>query len=191
MADALSRARILVLIDVQREYTTPGRPFHLRGIEEPIARCRDLLAHARENQWPVAHIRHIQTGHLFNPDLPYSRFVEGFEPLPHEMVFTKGNLSCFSAAEFARFMETARTDQVFIAGFNAAMCCLSTIVDGFHRGHRFSFVQDASLARPTPHADERQAHIHVTDVISIYADITDTSSVTGRLAAAERTGARA
>lgn len=177
--------KMLVLIDVQREYNTPGRPFCLNGVETPLANCRRLLEHARSHGWVVAHVRHQQPGrHLFNPDHEYSRFVEGFEPLAHEKVFTKGNLSCYSDSACARFLETAKNEEVYVAGFNSIMCCLSTVVEAFHRGQRLNFVHDASLARSTPHADEATAHLHATDIISIYAGVTDTDRVLSQRVAA-------
>jgi nicotinamidase-related amidase len=74
-------------------------------------------------------------------------------------------------------MESAYHDQVYIAGYNSLMCCLSTLVDAFHRGHRLNFVADASLARKTKSADEHEAHRHATDILSIYANIVTTEQV--------------
>ena len=168
---------MLVMIDVQREYATPGRPFYLKEMAPSLENCRRLLAHARASSWPVAHVRHVQDGQLFNGALPSSRFIQGFEPKPDEMVFTKGNLSCYSNDEFSRLMRAACGDRVYIAGYNSLMCCLSTVVEGFHRGHRLTFVSDASLARATKHADELEAHLHATDIISIYAEVVNTLDV--------------
>jgi len=179
-----ARIPILVLIDVQREYVAPGRPFHIAGIGPSLENCRRMLAHARANCWPVAHVRHLQAGHLFNEGLEYSRFVEGFEPLPSEMLFTKSSLSCYSSEAFAGFMESARQEDVYLVGYNAQMCCLSTIVEGYHRGHRFNYVADASCARATAHAGELEAHRHACDIISIYATLVSTGEVVKAQAAA-------
>ena len=171
------RTKLVIAIDIQREYVTPGRPFYLNGIEGPLANCRRVIDHARAMSWPFAHVRHIQQGHVFNEDLPYSRFIEGFEPLGHEAVFTKSNLSCYSDPHFQHFMGSIRDEEVFLIGFNSTMCCLSTIIDGYHRGNKFIFVHDASLARATKHANEQDAHVHATDTISIYARTMTTDEV--------------
>lgn len=42
---------ILVLIDIQKEYVTPGRPFYLSGIEPSLENSRQLLEFARKNDW--------------------------------------------------------------------------------------------------------------------------------------------
>jgi nicotinamidase-related amidase len=142
-----------------------------------------LLAHARAERWPVVHVRHIQESHLFNEKLPYSRFVEGFEPLAHEMVFTKSLYSCFSSPEFAEFMETTRQHLVYVMGFDAQRCCFSTLVDAAHRSMRLTFVADASLSRRTALGDEQQSHRWVQELMSIYADIADTRNIIGEDAA--------
>ena len=181
------RTPILINIDIQREYTTQGRPFYLNGIEPSLRNCRRLLRHARASSWPVIHVRHIQKkGHLFDEAMEFSRFVEGFEPLPNEPVFTKSNLSCYSDPAFGRMMESACHDRVYVAGYNSLMCCLSTLVDAFHRGHRLNYVADASLARATKSADEAEAHRHATEILSIYADIVSTDQVTADGAEAGR-----
>lgn len=162
---------LLVAIDIQREYTTEGRPFYLKGIKESLGNCKAVLDHARAQRWPVAHVRHIQKGHVFSETNSCSMFVEGFEPLPHEFLFTKSNFTCYSCAGFANFMEWSQSDRIFIIGYNSSMCCLSTIIDGYNRGHELTFVHDASLARPTSNADERSAHLHVIDIIKLYSEV--------------------
>lgn len=168
---------LLLSMDIQREYVAKGRPFYLDGIEPVLDNCRRLLAHARESRWPVIHMRHIQDSHLFNKDLPYSRFIEGFEPLAHEMVFTKHMFSCFSNPEFAAFMGTTWSHPVYVMGFNAQMCCLSTVVDALHRGMRLNFIADASLARSTALGDEQESYNWIKEILGVYADLVDTESV--------------
>lgn len=173
----MGQSPLLIVIDVQREYTTPGRPFYLNGIEESLENCRRVLAHARTMSWPIAHIRHVQDGQLFNGSMPFSRFVEGFEPLPAEMVFTKHNFSCYSNDEFSRLMRSTNGERIYVIGYNSLMCCLSTIVAAFHEGHRMTFVADSSLARSTKSGNEAEAHRYATDIISIYADLATTDEV--------------
>ncbi len=170
---------LLLCIDIQQEYVAKGRPYCLHGIEPALENCRRLLDHARKCQWPIVHVRHIQESHLFNPELPYSRFIEGFEPLAHEMVFTKHMFSCFSNADFATFMDTARHHPVYVMGFDAQMCCLSTLVDALHRGMRFNFIADASFARQTSLGDEQESYEWVREILSIYANLVETDEIIG------------
>jgi nicotinamidase-related amidase len=170
---------ILVAIDIQREYTTAGRPFHLEGIEESLENCRRLRDHARRNRWILAHVRHLQPGALFNPDSEYSRFVEGFEPRTGEPCFEKSKLSCLSTDGFRRLMAGALEvkSPVYIMGYSGQMCCLSTLVDLFHTGLKANYVQDASLSRGTSLAPPEGMHQYVKEVCSIYATLRSTDEL--------------
>ena len=171
---------VLVLVDVQREYTTPGRPFFLNGIEPSLQNCRRLLAYWRHMSWPVAHVRHLQKGrHVFAPGSEYSDFVDGFHPKVSEMLFTKEALSCFSARGFEELLESSAAAPVYLAGYNSAMCCLATLVDAHNRGYRLRYVADASMAR-TRDGDPVAAHEVLTSALSAFADVVATDSVLER-----------
>jgi nicotinamidase-related amidase len=170
---------ILVAIDIQREYTTEGRPFHLDGIEASLDNCRALLAHARRNRWIVAHVRHLQNGAIFNKDSEYSLFVEGFEPRGGEPVFEKSNLSSLTSDGFRKLMTGARDggNPVYIIGYSGQMCCLSTLVDLFHLGLRANYVADASLSRASKIAPPAEMHRHLREIAAIYANLRDTDDL--------------
>lgn len=168
---------MIVAVEIQREYTTAGRPYYLQQVEQPLGNCRRLFAHARANRWPVIHVRQIGHGHLFSEHLEFARFVEGFEPLPHESLFTKRISSCYSCDAFNGMMEWARCETVYLIGFTSTLSCLATVVEGYHRGHEFSFVADASLARATAYADEATAHLHATDIIASFAHVVTTERI--------------
>ena len=66
---------------------------------------------------------------------------------------------------------------VYVMGYNSLMCCLSTIIEGQSRGHKLTFIEDASMAIATPNADEAAAHVHGVDLIAVYASVVDTEDV--------------
>ena len=55
---------VLVLVDVQKEYITEGRPFCLETIGESLENLRRLLAHGRKMGWKIVHMRHQQNAVL-------------------------------------------------------------------------------------------------------------------------------
>jgi len=171
---------ILVLIDVQREYTTEGRPFFLDGIGPSLDACRRLLAHARAQGWEVAHVRHEQDKEPFKTGGEHTRFVPGFEPRRDEPVFVKNRLSAFSSEGFAEYAQRAQEGgrRLVVAGYGGTMCCLSTAVEGMHRGVRVTWVHDASLSRRSAIAPEAEVHRHVTETMRIYSDVVAEAQVT-------------
>jgi nicotinamidase-related amidase len=173
----------IIAIDLQKEYTTPGRPFFLRGIEPSLEKCRAILAEARRRAWTLVHVRHEQAGELFNPESPYSDFIEGCNPLPSERVFVKGQRSCYSNPGFARLMAKLRSRPVYVIGYGSPLCCLATFIDAQSRGHGLTFVRDASHARAFADLGEGDAHRSATAIIGLYGSVATADDV---LAAAIR-----
>lgn len=173
---------ILVVIDIQKEYVTEGRPYFINGIEPSLDRARATLAAARAVGWEVVHVRHLQEGDIFGSASAYSGFVVGFEPIDGEADFVKGDYSCYSSAEFARMMKDNIGRSIYVIGYGSTKCCLATIIDGYHRGQKFYFVFDASNAKRSDRFDERSLHEHATDILRSYCTVvgSDTAVETGR-----------
>jgi ureidoacrylate peracid hydrolase len=174
--------KILVAIDIQREYVTPGRPFHIASIAPSLANAQVLLQYARSHAWPVVHVQHLQDGAIFNRDAEYSRFVDGFTPIEGETSVTKGNYSSFSAPAFTDFVQEqvqAHTSCEFVVvGYGTTMCCLSTIVEGYHRGYSFALVQDATAALANGDLTEDSMHRHTVALMGRFARVTSTTDET-------------
>jgi ureidoacrylate peracid hydrolase len=163
--------KALVVIDVQREYNTPGRLFCLKGIEKSLAKIQEVLKGARSAGIPIIHVRHLQDGNIFSRQDSHSEFIEGFEPLPGETYVEKSDYSSFSSPAFCNHLEKIRDHEILVVGYGSTMCCLSTIIDGYHRGYKFVFVHDASLAKATAQQDELSLHVVMTEVMAIYAQV--------------------
>ncbi len=166
--------QLLVLIDIQKEYTSEGRPFHIKSIGPSLRNAQRVLQQARDGDWPIIHVRHLQDGKSFNVSSEFSHFVDGFSPLEGEVVATKNNVSSYSSPEFAKFAEAHSAYQFVIVGYGSTMCCIGTIVEGYHRGHRFTFIQDASAARAADGLSEESMHSHVSTIIKTFATVMDT-----------------
>ena len=164
--------KVLVLIDIQREYTTPGRPFYLNGIAGSLERCQKLLMHARENKWDIVHVQHSngEQAARFNPMTDYFKFVEGFEPQPHEMHIVKNDFSCYSNVEYSNYMTKlmALDEQVniFMAGYNSVMCCQSTLEEARRLKHKINYISDASLAKSLNGRPEIECHQYQLDLFA-------------------------
>jgi len=170
---------ILVVIDVQKEYTTRGRPYFINGIQPSLKRARAVLTRARSEGWQVVHVRHLQDGDLFGRGSPYSGFVNGFEPLKGELEIVKEDYSCYSAPAFARLMKASLRQPVFVIGYGSTKCCLATIVDGYHRGQKFHFVRDASNAKRSDRFGEKALHKYATDILESYCTVVETEALAG------------
>lgn len=168
---------VLVLVDLQKEYITPNSPFCLDNIEPALQNLRALQEHARKNNWIIVHIKHQQNAEIFGYGSPNSEFIEGFETIGDEKEMIKQNFSCFASPEFVALMDKYRNMDVVLAGFSAAMCCLSTLIDAHHRGYEFIYVADATAARRTENFDELTVKNCVVDIARAYAHVVTTEEV--------------
>ena len=166
---------MLVLLDLQQEYIAAPRALALEAAPAALENCRIALAHARAHGFPVAFMRWIDNAPFFNPNSRFARWIEGFEPQGSDMIFERSRPSCYASREFAEFM--GRSGQPYVlAGFAGETACLSTAVDAFHRGHSFTFLQDASASHRLDNTDADSAHRAVSDIIRLYGEVLDTRS---------------
>ena len=168
---------ILVVIDIQKEYVTPGRPYFIHGIAPSLDRAKAVLQAARADGWRVVHVRHLQTGDLFGRASPYAAYVPGFEPLKGEIEIVKADYSCYCSAAFARLMKANIDRPIYVVGYGSTKCCLATIVEGYHRGQKLYFVSDASNAKRSDLFDEDSLHAHATDILRSYCTVIASDSV--------------
>jgi nicotinamidase-related amidase len=166
---------ILVLVDLQQEYIAAPRALVLENAAPALEQCRAALDHARRHGFPVAFMRWIDNAPFFNPNSRFARWIEGFEPQGADMIFERNRPSCYASREFAEFM--GRSGQPYVlAGFAGETACLSTAIDAFHRGHSFTFLQDASASHRLDNTDAESAHRAVGDIIRLYGEVLDTRS---------------
>lgn len=172
----------LVVIDIQREYTTPGRPFFLTGIGPSLSNARAVLAAARERGWSIIHVQHLQDGPIFNRDDGHADFVDGFQPRSGEKLIIKNKLSAFTNADFEQALGAPDRD-VYVIGYGSTMCCMATIIDAGLFGRKFTLVHDASWARaPDSSFAEAEMHRHATAIIGIHGKLRTTEQTLQSLA---------
>jgi len=165
----------LVLLDLQQEYTASPRLFSIPKIETALENCHAALALARELGLPVAFLRLIGKAPFFNPALSYSHWIPGFQPLTSEMVFERSKPSCYANRDFSDAMSQGGGHFV-LAGFSGESGCLATAIEAFHRGHKVTFLADASASHSLNEITAAKVHDTVVQLIGLYADVTTTGS---------------
>jgi len=165
----------LVLLDLQQEYVASPRLYSIPGAERALENCRQALAHSRRMGFPVAFLRMIGRSPFFNPVLSYSNWIPGFEPLTSEMVFERSKPSCYANREFAHAM-TEGGGHFVLAGFSGEAGCLATAVEAFHRGHRVTYLADASASLGLNQISAPTVHETVAQLIGLYGEVTTTQS---------------
>lgn len=163
----------LVLVDLQQEYISAPRLLALPDAAQALANCRLALAHARTKGFPVAFVRWLGRSPLFNPATRFSRWIEGFEPTGADMVFERDQPSCYASSSFGEVMGEGGGNFV-LAGFAGESACLATAVDAFHRGHRLTYLADASASHALDDVGAPEVHRVVSRVVGLYGDVIGT-----------------
>jgi nicotinamidase-related amidase len=170
---------ILVCADLQTEYLTEGRRHVISDAEAITSRCIELMSLWRGNLWPVMHLKRIAQAAWFNPASNLTDWIAELKPWPGELSFEHPLPSAYSSTRFAEYMSNMRNIRCVLLGFSLDETILSTVVDGFHRSHRYQVVSDAVACR-RPGVGEVASYKHaVVKVIGNYAAILGSAELVG------------
>ena len=167
------RTATLVLIDMHQNPSSAGRDPALGDAQPALENARLALSQGRSAGVPIAFVRQIDPAASLKQASRYPRWIEGFEPGRTDMVFDRQLPSCYASPEFADMMKHMGGDYVF-AGLFGEGACLATAVDAFHRGHRFTYLADASASRVFEDISAADMHRASTHIVSLYGDVTTT-----------------
>lgn len=164
-----TRIPTLVLLDLQQEYLASPRVLAIPNADAAVANCRVALDHARAMGFPVVFARWRARSPLFNPATRFSKWIEGFEPYGTELVFERDRPSLYASGPFTEVMNHGDGSFV-LAGFAGESACLSTAIDAFHRGHRVTFLNDASASHALEDITPDEVHRTVSRLVGLYGE---------------------
>jgi nicotinamidase-related amidase len=168
---------ILVCADLQIEYLTEGRSHVISDPEVITARCLQLMTLWRDNLWPVMHLKRIAQAAWFNPASKLTDWIAELKPRPGELTFEHPLPSAYSSARFAEYMSNMRSIRCVLMGFSLDETVLSTVVDGYHRSHRYQVVSDAVACRRPGVGDAASYKQSVVRVIANFAGVQESRNV--------------
>ncbi|MDF0544807.1 isochorismatase family protein [Sphingobium sp. H39-3-25] len=146
----------LLLIDFVNGFANPGA-FGGGNIGPAIARSVNLLAHAREAGWPIAHTRIVFAGdganaNIFAEKVPSllaltedshgSQIVEELAPAAGEYVVRKTVPSAFFGTDLAAWYAARQVRTLVVAGCVTSGCVRASVVDAMCHGLRPVVVED-------------------------------------------------
>jgi nicotinamidase-related amidase len=180
-----SRVPTLVMIDLQQEYVSAPRLFAIPNAEPALENCLSALEHARAIGMPIAFTRLVRQAPFFNRATRFAQWIDGLNPSPTDMVFERERPSCYASERFAEMMELAGNGNIVIAGFAGETACLATAIDAYHRGHRATFLCDASASHGLGEIAAPAMHQSVTALIGLYANVVTTKDWIAELSVAD------
>lgn len=162
---------ILVCADLQIEYLTPGRRHVILDGDAATSRGLELLTLWRDNLWPVLHLKRIAQAAWFNPASKLTDWISELKPRPGEMTFEHPLPSAYSSARFVDYTSNIKNFRCVLLGFSLDETVLATVVDGFHRSHRYQVVGDAVACRNPGTGDAAAYKQSVMSVIGNFANV--------------------
>src|SRR6266702_4400291 len=143
--------------------------------DPPILVCADLqvehLTQGRDNLWPVMHLKRIAQAAWFNPASRLTDWIAEAKPRPGEMTFEHPLPSAYSSSRFADYMSSIRDIRCVLTGFSLDETILATVVEGFHRSHRYQVVGDAVACRQPGTGEAAAYKQSVVNIIGNFATI--------------------
>jgi nicotinamidase-related amidase len=151
----------LLLIDVQKIYTTPGSPLLVEGHEAAIANMNRLVRAAVAAGDKLIYVRHSHrkdgsdAGRMFDYlGTPGEiGFVEGSEDVdfdprlalePGALHLTKSRYSAFVGTGLHEVLQRERIGRIVVTGFMTNYCCETTARHGHDLDYYVDFVIDAT-----------------------------------------------
>jgi nicotinamidase-related amidase len=168
---------ILVCANLQAEYLAEGRSHVFRDAEVVTSRALELLALWRKNLWPVMHLKRIAGVEWFDPESNLTDWIADLKPRPGELSFEHPLPSAYSSTRFAEYMSNMKNIRCVLLGFSLDETILSTVVDGFHRSHRYQVVSDAVACGQPETGDAASYKMAVVQVIGNFAGIVESSDL--------------
>jgi nicotinamidase-related amidase len=169
---------ILVCADLQIEYLTEGRRHVIADADAISSRCLELMTLWRNNLWPILHLKRIAQAAWFNPASNLTNWIADLKPRPGELAFEHPLPSAYSSTRFAEYMANMRNIRCVVSGFSLDETILSTVIDGFHRSHRYQIVSDAVACRRLGTGDAASYKMSVVKVVGNFAGILESTDLT-------------
>jgi nicotinamidase-related amidase len=168
---------ILICADLQTEYLTEGRRHVITDAEAITSRCLELTTLWRNNLWPVMHLKRIAQAAWFNPASNLTDWIGELKPRPGELAFEHPLPSAYSSTRFADYMSNMKSVRCVVLGFSLDETIVSTVIDGFHRSHRYQIVNDAVACRRPGVGDAGPYKLAVIKVIGNFAGVQESSEL--------------
>ncbi|MEB0204674.1 cysteine hydrolase family protein [Pseudomonas sp. CCC3.1] len=135
----------LIVVDLQNEYLPTGK-LPLSGIEVAVANAARVIAHARNRNIPVFHIRHEST----DDDAPiFVKGSDGVEIIPavapagDEPVIVKNHINSFRDTDLKQQLDAHGVDEVIVIGAMSHMCIDAVVRAAADMGYPVTVLQDA------------------------------------------------
>jgi nicotinamidase-related amidase len=159
--------RLLVMVDLQDSRYQELAHDASAEMARTLSNCRRAIAHARAVGMPIVFTR-LAGRNRSTGQLRQSGWIRDFEPRRQDIVIDRLHPSCYTNTSFEDAIR--RFGGFALAGFMAEAVGVSTAIDAYYRGHRVTFLSDASACLRHNAASSQDVHKLTTTLISFFAN---------------------
>jgi nicotinamidase-related amidase len=151
----------LLLIDVQKIYTTPGSPLFIEGHDVAIANMNRLVQAAEKNGDLLVYVRHVHrrdgsdAGRMFDylgspgeigflEDSDEIKLDPRLTVSPGALQITKSRYSAFVGTGLDEVLRQRQIERIVVTGFMTNYCCETSARHGHDLDYYVDFVIDAT-----------------------------------------------
>jgi nicotinamidase-related amidase len=175
--------RLLLLIDIQRDYF-PGGRHPLVGPDAAADAAAGLLAAFRTAHERVVHVQHVwdaPDAAFFAPGTPGVEIDPRVAPVGDEPVIVKARPNAFLDTGLEALLRAAGPDEVVVAGMMSSMCVDATVRAASDLGFTVAVAHDACAAPELAFAGStvsgEQVHAAFMAALGSYARVTDAETL--------------
>jgi len=192
----VSERAALVIIDMQRQFTTPDGPFLVPGADALVRRVADAADHARNNDIPVIWVTQRvrpalgpgRTSRRYGrPEIHQGSMAEFDERLDvdTDIVVIKHRQSGFFGTDLETVLRGLEIDTVILAGVTTNVCVLATAIDAGARDFGVVVASDLTASLPVRRGDavlmEAEAVQRAAEAFVLHAlgEVSETKDIRG------------
>ena len=174
----------LLVIDVQKIYTSKSSELFCKDADKTVARINKLIDAFESKRAPIVYVRHqhkkdrSDIGHLFNFDggeVEEVNFLDGSEGVKYDgrlrlvsncVEIVKTRYSAFAGTELAAKLRNLGVDKVAVTGFMTNFCCESTARSAFDLDFLVDVIIDATGTPGTDNYNQAKVRKESAEILS-------------------------
>lgn len=137
--------RGLVVVDLQNEYLPTGK-LPLSGIEAAVTNATRVIAHARNTDIPVFHIRHEAGSNdagIFLKGSDGAKIQSAVAPDGKEPVIVKKHINAFRETDLKKQLDAFNIQEIVVIGAMSHMCVDAVVRAAVDMGYPVTVLHDA------------------------------------------------
>ena len=176
----MTMKQALLVIDMQcmpfvwKDYGGPA----LWNAEALLENAGRLIARARENHILIIYVMHTESeGSLRAKGQPLWQVHPALAPKPGERLLPKYHADAFYQTELDVLLKEHEVARLILCGVQTEYCVDTTCRSAFAHGYRVTLAGDAHSTFSAPQLTAEQIISHHNNVLSLFAEITDTDKI--------------